>query len=461
MKRKIKLLKKWLNTDDNKSYAAGTILEVDEATATELTEAKTAELYDADVEAKRVADEQKQQEWLKNMAVETVKNALGEFTKANKGSGINIIVAGKGDEEKGFESLGEQLIAIKNFHTSKGQDIDPRLLVNEAKTARARGKNIEGKAATGLNETVDSEGGVLVQTDFVSELYKQMFDTGILASRCQRVQIGAGSNGLTWNAVDETSRVDGSRRGGIQVYRTAEAGTKTASTTKFARREMRLEKMAGLFYATDELLEDSTALASMVTGFFGEEFGYKLDSEILSGTGAGQCLGILNSGALVSVAKETGQAAATLVAENLIKMYSRLSARSMPRAVWYINQDIIPQLFTMKITIGTGGQLVYMPANGLSQAPYGTLFGRPVQPIEQAETLGTKGDIILADLSEYLLIEKGGLKTDSSIHVRFVNDETAFRFVVRNNGQPKWRLPLTPAKGSATTSPFVSLDTRA
>jgi HK97 family phage major capsid protein len=82
-------------------------------------------------------------------------------------------------------------------------------------------------------------------------------------------------------------------------------------------------------------------------------------------------------------------------------------------------------------------------------------------PIEQCSTLGDKGDIILADFSQYLLIDKGQMQNATSIHVKFVNDETAFRFVYRLDGQPMWNSALTPYKGSDTLSPFVTLAERA
>jgi HK97 family phage major capsid protein len=227
---------------------------------------------------------------------------------------------------------------------------------------------------------------------------------------------------------------------------------------------LNLQKLVGLCYATDELLDDASALESVIRQGFSDEFGFLLDDSIINGTGAGQPLGILNSGCLVSVGKQTGQKAATIVAENVIGMYSRLFAQSRPNAVWLINQNIEPQLFTMSLAVGTGGIPIYMPAGGLSGAPYATLFGRPVIAIEQAATLGTQGDIILADLANgYILAEKGGIKSDMSIHVRFVYDESVFRFVMRVDGQPVRASALTPYKGGAsyTQSHFVTLDTRA
>ena len=185
-------------------------------------------------------------------------------------------------------------------------------------------------------------------------------------------------------------------------------------------------------------------LEGVISQAFSEEFGFKIDDAIVNGTGAGQPLGIMNASGTVQVNKETGQAADTVIAENIDKMWSRLWARSRANAVWLINQGVEPELYNMYRPVGTGGIPAYMPPNGLSQSPYGSLLGRPVIPIEQCDTIGDAGDILLVDLSQYLLIDKGGIQSATSIHVQFTTDETAFRFVYRIDGQPSWHSALTP-----------------
>jgi len=348
-------------------------------------------------------------------------------------------------ETTGFRSFGEQLMAVIDAAKAGGK-VDPRLT----------------QRATGLNEAIGSEGGFLVQTDFATELLKRAYETGVLANRCRRIPISANANGIKINGIDESSRATGSRWGGVQAYWLAEAGSKTESKPKFRKIELELNKLIGLCYATDELLQDTAALESIIGQAFSEEFGFMIDDAIINGTGAGQPLGVLSSGCLVTVSKEAGQPAATILAENVIKMWARMWSRSRPNGVWFINQNIEPQLHTMSLSVGTGGIPVYMPANGLSDSPYARLMGRPVIPIEQCQTLGTLGDIILADLSQYVLADKGGIQTASSIHVNFKYDESVFRFVYRVDGQPIWNSALTPYKGGAgsTLSPFVVLESR-
>ena len=343
------------------------------------------------------------------------------------------------NEDKRFKSFGEQLMAAYRASMPGGR-VDERLTT---------------RAASGLNESNPSDGGFLVQTDFVSELLKRTYDTGILASKVKKIKISNNANSLKINAVDEDSRANGSRFGGVQTYWEGEADQLTGSKPKFRQIELSLKKLTGLCYATDELLQDTAALESVIKQAFAEEFGFKIDESILSGTGTGEPLGILKSGALVTVPKESSQTE-TLKVENLIKMWNRLWSRSRANAVWFINQEIEPFLYTLKI----GDTPVYVPAGGLSEKPYGTLFGRPVIPLEQCSAAGEVGDIILADLTQYLLIDKGGINAASSVHVRFLYDENVFRFIYRVDGQPVWNKPLTPYKGSSTVSPFVALAKR-
>ncbi len=348
-------------------------------------------------------------------------------------------------QDGGFRSFGEQLQAVARAETP-GCQADPRLF-------RA--------AATGLGESVSSDGGFLLNPDFSTQLLERAFETGVLSSLCRRIQIGANSNSIRLPAVDETSRATGSRFGGVRGYWTEEAGEKTASKPKFRSMELSLKKNTVLIYATDELLQDATALEGFIRMAAPDEIGFMVDDAIVNGSGAGQPLGILNSGALISVAKESGQTAATVVYENIVNMYSRMPSRNRRTAAWFINQAIEPQLFTMSLAVGTGGVPVFLPAGGVSGQPYGTLFGRPVIPIEQCAALGTVGDIIFADLSSYLLADKAGIESAMSIHVRFIYDESVFRFVYRVDGQPILSSAITPYKGSNTLSPFVTLATRA
>jgi HK97 family phage major capsid protein len=396
-----------------------------------LTDAQKLEL-DNDIQA--IVDERVE----KQVEEELAKQIVKRFTPSDP-----VIEVTKDAGDQPFESLGEQLMAVKNFAVTSGMKADARL-----------------KAPTGLSEGQPSEGGFLVQTDFATTLLEKVYADSSVVSRVTRMPISSNSNAIKIPAVSESSRADGSRFGGIRAYWLKEAGTKTPSHPAFSQVALELKKLIGLCYATDELLQDAPALESWIKMAFAKEFDFKITDAILNGDGAGKPLGIENSPCVVQVSAETGQPADTILFENIVKMWARLYAPCRTNAVWLISQDVEPQLYSMSLAIGTAGVPVYMPAGGISGAPYGTLMGRPVLPIEQCDNVGDVGDIVLADLSQYIMIDKGGIQGASSIHVNFVNDETVFRFVYRVDGQPWWKSALTPFNGGDTLSPFINLAAR-
>jgi HK97 family phage major capsid protein len=375
-----------------------------------------------------------------------------------------------------FTGLGEFLMTVKNAAIG---DTDKRLLPLRSSDpadeggfslTKALGSDFVGgitKAAsrswkqTGLHTGTGPTGGFLVDTDHDMSIMQRVYDQGQVLQRVSMDGVSAGSNGMTYNLVNETSRADGSRMGGIRAYWTAEGGAKTASEPVFRQLSLRLKKVAALVYATDEQLQDANALESWIMRELPNELRFVVEDSIFNGTGVGMPQGILPSLGMVNVAKEVGQAADTVVVPNIVKMWSRMWVRSRPNAVWFIHQDLEPQLFQLQLPVGTGGQAVYMPPGGLSATPYATLMGRPVVPVEYCQTVGDRGDIILADLSQYQMIEKGGIQSASSIHVQFVYDETVFRFVYRVDGSNIWNSALTPKNGTNTVAPFVLLAERA
>jgi HK97 family phage major capsid protein len=356
-----------------------------------------------------------------------------------------VIGIGDAPEDRTFDTFGEQLGAI--HRAAVGGYEDPRLT--------------EERAVSGHSEGVPADGGFLVQSDFAAAIFQIAHDGAQFLPRCRTTPVSG--NGLTMNVIDESSRVAGSRWGGVLAYWKPEAGTATAKKVKFAQMEWKLRKLIAISYATDELLADTGALGPVVSQAFAEEIAFMVDDALIRGDGAANPLGIENSACFVSQAIESGQVADTIVFENFVKMWARLHARSQPNAVWMINQNCLPQIMLMTLDVGTGGVPVYMPPGGASGAPYGTIFGRPVLVTEFSDKLGEANDVMLGDWSQYQVITKGGLNSAVSAHVKFAEDEMAFRFTYRIDGQPLWKSALTPYKGGsgATQSPFIGLAERA
>lgn len=245
--------------------------------------------------------------------------------------------------------------------------------------------------------------------------------------------------------------------GGLTVTRRPETVAGTPSQMTFERVVMEAHELFGLSYTTEEILTDSPqSFIAILQAGFSDQFTYHLINERLNGTGIGEFMGIMNSPCLVSVAKETGQVAATIVKENIDKMRARCWRYG--RAVWMANHDCLPQLKSLAQIVGVGGAPV--PYLGIDSDGNATLDGRPLIITEYCKTVGTQGDLVLGVWSEYLEGTYQPLMSAESIHVRFVNHERAFKFWLRNAGQPWWKSALTPKNSSNTLSPFVVLDTR-
>jgi HK97 family phage major capsid protein len=334
-------------------------------------------------------------------------------------------------------ALGEFAIAVRSAMSGTG--FDPRL----------------SAAATGMGTSIPSDGGFAVPLEVAAGIERDMFAGGDLLGRVDARTISGDS--IAYNVIDETSRAS-TRNGGVVGYWVDQGTAATASQPKLARVEMKLRKVGALGYMTDELVSDAAALGGELQSMFTDELVFQVEDAITEGTGAGQPFGYLGSACQVSVAKESGQSAATILNDNLIKMWARLKTSAKKNAVWLINTDSNPQLDVLSQAIGTGGipsRIVNYDSNGAI-----TIKGRPVIETEYNATLGTVGDIVLIDLKQYRLIRKGGVEQASSIHVRFTQGEQTFRAFYRCDGQMMPRSPLTPFKGSNTVSPVVVLATR-
>jgi HK97 family phage major capsid protein len=128
-------------------------------------------------------------------------------------------------------------------------------------------------------------------------------------------------------------------------------------------------------------------------------------------------------------------------------------------AVWHYNQDCLPTLMQMTIPVGTSGVLAWQTS--AREGEPDLFLGRPAYACEHCATVGDAGDILLCVWSEFLEGIYQPMQMAESIHVRFVENERAFRFTMRCGGAPWWRSALTPKKSSNTLSPFVRVAARA
>ena len=386
-------------------------------------------------------------------AIDREAALIADEARISVGSAIGPIVTDnrEADPKRGFGSLGEFMQAV--YQADKpGKSIDGRLLLGVL-----GGMSGIGAAAPGnfSNEAAGQDGGFLVPPQFSQEIFKLSLGEDSLLPLTDNVEISGNSMAFP---KDESTPWG---TNGIRAYWQGEAASAVATKPVLGLSTLRLKKLMALVPTTDELLDDANALTTYLPQKVALSIRWKANESILFGAGNGIPVGCMNAGAIVTVAKESGQATQTLVPQNLAKMIARLPPGSFTNAVWIVNNDVLPALFTLSL----GNFPIYLPTGlsvgGIQISPYGTLLGRPVFVSQHANTFSSQGDVLLVDLSYYQTITKaGGMQTATSMHLYFDADLTAFRTTFRMDGQSKITNPIAPAKGSNSLSPYIQLGAR-
>lgn len=343
----------------------------------------------------------------------------------------------------GFRNLAEFCLVVKNSSVSNTQP-DPRLLLNAPSTFSSEGVGVDG--------------GFAVPPAFADEIAAPLLSEESVLGMTD-IEMTPSN---TWTTPkDNTPPWDTTN--GVQVYWDGEGAQFNQSNLQLEAGEARLNKLTAMVPIISELWEDAPALGSYLRKTVSTKMDFKITDAIINGTGVGMPLGILNSPALITVDKEGSQPADTVVFNNLINMHSSLYGPCRKTAVWMINQDIEKQLMTMSFEGASSSVPAYTPANAAAGSPYPTFLTHPVIPTQACQTLGDKGDIVLADLSQYLCVLKTAKKIREtiSIHIWFDYDIMAFKFTFRIAGFPWWHAPITAKNSSTQVSSIVTLAERA
>lgn len=301
--------------------------------------------------------------------------------------------------------------------------------------------------------------GYLIPEQFAAELLDHSIEDEIVRPRARVWPITKGNTLKVpgFKIGDHSSNLFG---GLVAYWGDEEEDKDKGAEPQFRMIELKAKKLFCYTKSSDELVADSGIPFSEIVGeAFTQGIGFYQDLAYLTGTGAGQPLGILNSPALIQVTKEIGQTAATIVWENIINMWAQLWPPAHKRAVWVASISTIPQLFTLQQPVGTGGS-TYFPALRDAGGEI-TLLGKPVLFTEKLPILGSAMDLLLADFSQYSIGLRQQVRIESSNAPNWSKDIRDWRAVLRADGQPAWDEVLTLLDGTTTVSPFVCIEERA
>lgn len=358
------------------------------------------------------------------------------------------------DPKLGFQAFGEFARAVLqgSIANRSGGKIDQRLVVGDSP---AGGMHAAAPTTFG-NELSGVDGGFLIPPQFAQEIFMLSLGEDAFLPFTDNVELDDG-NGMVFPK-DETTPWG---TDGVRAYWQSEAGAGTQTKPKLGTLALRLHKLLALVPVTDELLADARGLTTYLPKKVALSVRWKTNEAIINGTGAGQPQGIVNSGAVVQVSKDSGQAANTLTIFNVANMMAQQPNGSWPNCIWLIHNTVLGALFTLN----QSGFPYYLPfgagKGALSQSPWGTLLGRPVIVSQHAAAFSALGDVQLVDFSYYQTITKaGGMQTATSMHLYFDADATAFRTTFRVDGKPKIAASITQAQSATKLSPFLRLQNR-
>lgn len=327
---------------------------------------------------------------------------------------------------------------------------------NDPRDPAMSGRLAEIKNA--MSSTDPSSGGFLIPEEFRSTMLEVALEQAIVRPRATVIPMQ--SLRAVMPMLDVTSNVS-NVYGGIVAYWTEEGAALVQSQPRFAQIALEAKKLTAYTEVPNELLDDSGV---SVEAFINERFPKAIanfeDRAFLSGTGVGEPLGVLNpqNTAIVTQIAESGQGAATILWENIIKMYARMLPDSLNRAVWLVPPSAFPELATMALNVGTGGSAIWLN-NGQAGPPM-TILGRPVIVTEKVANLGTLGDLAFVDFDYYLIGDRMAMSAKSSADYRFGNDMMAYRVIERVDGRPWIQNAITPQNNGPSLSPFVLMSAR-
>ena len=321
-----------------------------------------------------------------------------------------------------------------------------------------RNAQADGEKLAALRNAAGSvspaDGGFLVPETLRSQLLQLAIEKAVVRPLATVVPMESAR--VPFPMIDTTTNA-GSVFGGMVAYWGEEGAALQDSNPKFGRVTLDAKKLTGLSAVPNELLQDSiVSFSALIETLWPQALAFSEDNAFQSGSGTGEPLGFRGAGnpAAVTVTRANAN---KIQYVDVVGMYARMLPSSLSNAVWMCSPDALPQLLQLSLSVGTGGNSVFV-VNAAAGMPM-SIFGRPLIITEKGSTLGSRGDLAFVDLSYYLVGDRQVMTADSSTDYQFGADKTTFRIIQRVDGRPWIQSAITPANGSSNTlSPFVELN---
>ncbi len=363
-------------------------------------------------------------------------------------------------EKDVFRSYGEQLQVIARVERVRRHGNGA--IGDEARSDFNRVAEVHKRATGAAYIANESDGGYLLETKVDKTIQKTIFAESPILAPMKQIPLAPGQTRFKTFVLDDASRADGVRFGGVSGEWVKEGESVTQTKVKLKAWEAESFKFMCQGRASEEMLRHAPQLEAIMLDAYRDETRFQFAEAAFDGGGLDRPLGILSSKnpAKLKVAKENAQTAKVLF-ENVLKMHNRMIPSLAAGYKWYINPEMLDYLPFMKIELGDTDQAVFLPSN-ITGTMYGTLLGKEIVACEQCKAPGTEGSIVLANFSQYAVLAQGGERSDVSTHVYFLTDETAFRFINYFGGKPMRHDVITPKNKLASDfkmADFITLET--
>lgn len=314
--------------------------------------------------------------------------------------------------------------------------------------------------------------GYLVRPEFINSLFSIAMEEQALEPYVRNIPVGQ-TNNFSWPALDQyftPAKGTSAVYGGVQVFRRGEVDPRPSSDYKLRNIEYKITDLVGLGSLSRDLLMDNFLAADMIMqDVFGRAMAWRKDWEFFNGSDVGQPMGLLKSPATLTVSRSSSN---HIVFADLVAMLAAFHQAHLKNAMWVGNQTIYTDLMAV---VNGSGNYVFQPnnqitqatmpslidrttSNGLKYAAQGTLLGLPIRFTEKLPALGTTGDLMLIDPTQYGVATRMGLEIGVSEHFQFNTDQITYRFKLRNDARPLWLGPYVSADSANTKfSPFVKI----
>ena len=480
----LKLLQAW-KAPDGVEHAAGVVIEL-EAKDTDLAAKLCFDGIAEKTTKEAPADDQSKE--IKSLVSNAVKSAIDEKMKdfdpgelARKS--INIEVKDLSDDDPGsgylpqrigdkwtedekMFGLGEYAFDVYSASSPSG-GVPERLAKQGERSMKVIEKGIKAgyisKASGDLQQVqVDSDGGFLVPVEFNTMLLDQMNDMAVVRPLCSSMTIG--SDRVEMPQAKNYDHSSDLIWGGLEAYWKGEDAQLTESKVEFEEVSLTLNALTALAKVTHKMMKFSRqAVGTYLLPRMAQAITWKEEDGFINGTGAGMPLGILNAASKVEVVIESEQslAATALVTENILKMYQAARVEKPSSLTWLYNRvDAFFWLAMLKLDVGTGGAPAGL-VQSMVTSPQMTMLGLPLMDNEHCQALGTAGDLILSDMSQYIIADhNSGPEIAQSMHLNFDYGKECFRIMKYLDGQPRYSDTFTRQNATNSSGSVVTLAAR-